>query len=273
MNMPFKGEGAKKNWLNNIRRLKNQLSLLDTFRPHWGTLFQLLLICALIVIRPVFEIRNSTQLLESLVGAVETKTQYIGIDVSHYQGDIDWSSVTPHQDFIFIKATDGKSNVDPRFHENASSLEGFSVPTGAYHFFEPSDDPIEQAKNYLQQINQYSLGLRPVLDIEISSGVSPEVIAKNALSWLKYVEEKTGCQPIIYTYSDYWNQYLGKDFNQYGYWLADYNKDPVLPSSRTSWQIWQYTDRGRVFGLNNVVDQDIFQGTKDEFNNLFCDAA
>ncbi|MEH6347375.1 MAG: GH25 family lysozyme [Bermanella sp.] len=273
MNMPFKEEGAKKIWLNNMRRLKSQLSSLDAFRPRWITLLQLILIGALIVNRPMFEISNSTYLLESFIGNIETKKQFVGIDVSHYQGSIDWASVAPHQDFIFIKASDGKGNIDPRFHENASTLENFSVPTGAYHFFEPSDDPIEQADNFLQQINQYTLGLRPVLDIEISSGINPEIIAKNALSWLKHVEDKTGCQPIIYTYSGYWNKYLGKDFNQYSYWLADYNKDLVLPSSRTSWQIWQYTERGRISGLNKVVDQDIIQGTKEEFNKLLCNAA
>lgn len=273
MNMPFKGGGAKISWLNGVSRLKTQLKSLDVFRLHWTLTFQVAFVIVLFITRPTFELGSSSELLETLMNDAEVKTQFVGVDVSHYQGEINWANVVPRQDFIFIKATDGITDVDSKFHENAKSLEGFNVPSGAYHFYEPSHDPIKQADNYLKQISQYSLELRPVLDIEISSGVSVAEIAKNALAWLKHVEEKTGCQPIIYTYSDYWNQYLGKDFNDYDYWLADYNKAPTLPSSRTSWQIWQYTDRGRISGLDNVVDQNIFQGTKDEFSKLLCNSA
>mgnify|MGYP000337523383 CR=1 FL=1 len=194
----------------------------------------------------------------------------IGIDVSFYQGKIDWSTTATHVDFVYLKATDGITYQDPRFNVNAQALGAQNTPHGAYHFFEPNDDPIKQAKNYLHTIRDYKLALRPVVDIEISKGFKPQSIARNLRLWLEYVEKEIGCKPMIYSYASFWDTYIGSKFNAYPFWLADYSTKPQPPHSRSDWQLWQYSQSGRVVGIDSSVDMDRFVGDQQAFDRLFC---
>lgn len=268
MKKEFEESADNKSFLDDTDQSIEKAHMASTYRSHYSVYLQAVLLFLLIVFRPALDGP------ESVVTDVSEKDDnnqvYQGIDVSHYQGSIDWSNVAPLQDFIFLKASDGMTTIDPRFHENATALHQYNTPVGAYHFFEPNDDPIAQAQHYLKQTNQYSLEFRPVLDIEISSGVDIDILSKNALTWLTYIENKTGCQPIIYSNAPFWNKYLGDKFNRYDFWLADYNEIPEPPKSRTNWQLWQFTDKGRVPGMRKVVDQSVFKGNEKAFNQLLC---
>ncbi len=199
-----------------------------------------------------------------------TTTYKHGIDVSHFQGKIDWSVVDEKTSYVYLKATEGITYTDPRFHENASKIAGSDIPAGAYHFYEPSDDATQQAAHFVNTIMQYPLKLRPVLDIEITGGKSPKNISRGAKAFLAYVEKHTGCKPIIYTYASYWDDNLGKTFNDYPFWLADYSDKPEPPQKRKTYNLWQHSQTGFQKGIEGTVDRDLYQGTHEGFDLLMC---
>lgn len=179
-----------------------------------------------------------------------------GVDLSHYQGDINWDIAAPNVDFAFIKATQGHHYIDPKFNKNASQLLNHRVPFGAYHFFEPDKSAQKQAKHFLHTIKDFKGSLRPVLDVEISQGISEDVIASAVAKWLNIVESKLGCKPIIYTYAKFYDTYLGERFNGYPFWLAEYSQTINPPKTRTNIQLWQYSQSGSIAGIHGAVDFD-----------------
>jgi len=193
-----------------------------------------------------------------------------GIDVSHYQGDIEWSLVKSDISFVFVKATDGDSFVDPRYTENSKDLLSEEITSGAYHFYRPGDDPIKQATHFVNTSKKSGHQLRPVLDIEITDGVSAKDISSGALKWLKYVEEKMNCKPMIYTFASYWDDNLGETFNDYDFWLANWSSEPTPPKKRSNWLLWQFTNKGVISGIDSAVDRSLFDGGKANFKKLHC---
>ena len=194
-----------------------------------------------------------------------------GIDVSHYQGNIDWVTVAKQDvHFVYLKATDGITYTDPSFHRNQKSVIEQSIPIGAYHFFEPHDDGVKQAENFLAQLKIHDNMLPPVLDIEQSKGVKKELLQKRVQQWIDTVEKKVGCQPVIYSYGSFYNEYLGEKFSKYRLWLADYAQKPTLPHSVKQWFIWQHSQSGHVKGISTLVDSDKFRGRKDQLTAMLC---
>ncbi|MFT5137700.1 MAG: lysozyme [Arenicella sp.] len=211
------------------------------------------------------EVTTATTVLPSK-GAENLK----GIDVSFYQGDIPWSSID-HDGiaFAYVKATEGVTLVDPQYKNNVAKLKSTTIRHGSYHFFEPDDDAEKQVDFFLSNVNVGGQ-LPPVLDIEVSHGVSPASIKSSALIWLKAVESKTGCKPIIYTYKDFWETNLGSEFNDYPLWLADYADHPSLPNGVSSYIFWQHSQKGTVKGISGSVDLDVYPGTEDDLQSLLC---
>lgn len=204
------------------------------------------------------------------VPATKKDQKLTGIDVSHYQGKINWSSVlNAHIDFVFIKATEGVGYIDPMHAENSSQLETTKTPYGSYHFFLPKDDALTQAKHFLATTG-LKHRLPPVLDIEITQSVDPKDIRKGAKTWLETVKNKTGCTPIIYTNRYFWNDNLNSDFNIYPLWIADYSNRLTLPNHISRWLFWQNSQSGRVEGIYGAVDKDEYQGTLSDLHELSC---
>lgn len=194
-----------------------------------------------------------------------------GIDVSHNQGRVDWSSVPKHDvDFVYLKATDGITFTDPMYQQNVRQLQALNLVSGAYHFFEPNDDPLAQAQHFLRTVRGARHRLPPVLDVEITKDITAETIRNRALAWLKAVEKELGCQPVIYTYGDFWNDNLGDEFRGYRLWLADYAAEPKLPRGVDQYYMWQYTQTGRVRGVNGHVDRSHFPGDQGAFLQGLC---
>ena len=193
----------------------------------------------------------------------------VGVDVSHYQGNIKWHKVREEVQFAFIKATEGTTYTDPTFADNYEALKNLKVPFGAYHFFEPDESGATQAEHFLSKVDIKGL-LPPVLDIEISQGTSADKLKQEARQWLEKVESRTGCRPTIYTYKDFWETYLGEEFNEYPLWLADYAKQPTLPDGVAQWTFWQYSHSGLVEGIDSRVDMDRFSGTLTQLRSMLC---
>ncbi len=196
-----------------------------------------------------------------------------GLDVSHFQGTVDWQQVAQAgYAFAFIKATDGITYTDPMFAANWSGAKAAGLLRGAYHFFEANDDPQQQAENFLNAVTLEPGDLPPVLDVESSatSGqVATATIIQNIAAWLQAVEQATGLTPILYTNSGYWNSLATTALSSYPLWVAEYGvTSPTLPLGWTSWTFWQLSQSGQIAGISTAVDLDLFQGSLQDFQGL-----
>ena len=220
------------------------------------------LVAALLFSRPHMTLPSLSQSQDvsvaDLTQSAQGKTRAVGIDVSHYQGTIQWPKVVADKiQFAYLKATDGITYTDPRYHANVTELKQSELLHGAYHFYEPNDDAVAQAKHFLTKVTLTDVSLAPVLDVEIHEQVLATDIAHGVRTWLEYVEQATNCRPVIYTYSDFYQTYLGETFDHYPLWLADYAKQPTLPRAQPALAIWQHSQKGRVMGIATEVDLDI----------------
>ncbi|MBD2056975.1 peptidoglycan-binding protein [Oculatella sp. FACHB-28] len=194
-----------------------------------------------------------------------------GIDVSDHQLLVDWSTVASQGiKFALIKATEGKSFRASTFKDKWRDAKSADILRGAYHFFRPTRTGEEQADNFLQALD--STGglevndLSPVLDIEVKDGVSSDVIRERCLIWLAKVEAETGRKAIIYTGASYGdtNLSVNAQFADYPLWVAHYTRGkPWVPGRWKTCAIWQYTDKGKVKGINGNVDLNWFNGSTD----------
>lgn len=218
--------------------------------------------------RPATQAADSTAAADGSTGGARLH----GIDVSHFQGDVDWSrTVATGITFAFMKATQGLHFVDPRYAANRSGAQAAGIPIGAYHFFSPADDPTAQAEHFLKTAGTGAGWLPPVLDLEASAkGNSGGSIADNALTWLAHVENETGCTPIVYTNRAYWQAHLGDAFAAYPLWFAEYADQPRLPDGAPDWTFWQYSRHGDVDGVDIAVDLNRFAGGADQLKQLLC---
>ena len=188
-----------------------------------------------------------------------------GIDVSKWQGTVNWNSV--HDDgmsFAFVRATYGTTEVDSSFNANWEAVKETGIIRGAYHFFLAAEDPVQQAEFFMRTVG--SLGpndLPPVIDVESASGVSSN-LAANVQTWLSTVAQGLGRTPIIYTAPSYWNADMTSGFGHYALWVAEYGvSSPKAVNGWDSWTFWQYSSTGKVAGVNGDVDLDYFSGTPE----------
>lgn len=177
-----------------------------------------------------------------------------GIDVSHYQGTIDWDIVLSDSliSFVYCKATEGTDLIDSKWKQNREMLLEKGTPHGAYHFYIPTTSAKQQANHFLNHYQTENDDLPPVLDVETESGNIDSYI-KNIKTWLTIVEQTTGRRPIIYTSYTIYSDILKKHFKKYKFWVANYSQkeyrfkdDEII--------IWQYSDNGTIKGIKGKVD-------------------
>lgn len=205
-----------------------------------------------------------------------------GIDVSRWQGDVDWELVVlSGKTFAFVKATEGMTYTDPKFHQNMKQGTKAGMIMGAYHFARPDNNtPLQDATNYLNAMGPYfgENTLPPALDLEnpgngtnLSELYTSEALTKWALEWLSIVESKTGYTPIVYT-NGFYAAYLQPEINQYDLWIAKPGTSPSDPPTNigvwNDWAIKQYTWEGQVDGINGFVDLNVFNGSPLAFLNF-----
>jgi lysozyme len=200
-----------------------------------------------------------------------------GIDISRWQGNIDWRSVrAAGTRFAFIKATEGGDHYDPRFRENWSGARAAGIPTGAYHFVYWCRPAHEQAQWFVQHIPQTNdnLTLPPILDVEWNGHsrtcprrVSREVAIEKMRVMLRELEQHTGRRPIIYTDIPFHKDVLEgtSEFDGYPFWIRSTAARPEERYANRRWEFWQYTTTGRVPGISGNVDRNAFYGTDQEF--------
>lgn len=196
-----------------------------------------------------------------------------GIDISHYQGEIDWPQLLQSRltdfpiEFIFMKATEGGDLADDAFVQNFTEAGNHGFIRGAYHFFSPKTDPLKQADFFIRTVKLAPGDLPPVLDVEVTGKKTTKELQQSIKRWLDRVEAHYGVKPILYTSYKFKTRYLNDSiFDTYPYWIAHYYVDSVKYEGK--WHFWQHTDVGSVPGIGEDVDLNVFNGSLDELKKM-----
>lgn len=186
-----------------------------------------------------------------------------GIDLSHHQGNINWNLLTkrkPH--FIFLKATEGTTHIDPKYPEYKRYATQHSIKTGSYHFFNFFKDGRTQAHFFCQVANVQKGELPPVLDVEINPYQMPprEQVTSEIMDFINTMKSKTGVTPIIYCNRRFYNMFLKNQLSlDHPLWICDYRNKPDQ-----NWVFWQKTDKHKIPGIKGHVDLNLFNGSKED---------
>lgn len=195
-----------------------------------------------------------------------------GVDVSHYQGEIDWAVLSAqHVQFAFLKATEGSSSRDEYFAQNWQNARAAGVKTGAYHFFSFDSAASTQADNFCAVVPAEPDALPPVIDLEYyrreGEMPAPAEITASLRVLLERMRSFYGKKPIIYTTKSCWENYLQDTDLDYTLWIRSTLTAP--PQEITpEWTFWQYHPRGRLKGYDGeepCIDLNIFNGTEADF--------
>ncbi len=192
-----------------------------------------------------------------------------GIDVSKYQGYVDWSQVANSGvQFAWIKATEGGDYLDERFRENWEASRAAGIRRGAYHFAYWCRPAREQAAWFLANVPNDPSALPPVLDVEWNptSKTCPHKIPREeALADMKVIldamEHAYGRRPVIYTSVDFHRDVLQGEFLDYPMWVRSVKYFPTVKYGDRQWHFWQHTATGSVPGIRGYVDRNCYVGT------------
>lgn len=200
-----------------------------------------------------------------------------GIDVSAYQGTIDWAKVKADGvEYAFVRVSDGLNSPDSKFDVNWAGTRAKGILRGAYQFFRPNQDPIAQADLLLSKIGTLAPDdLPPVIDVEAAGGLPPATVAAKVKIWIDHVTAALGRPPILYTGFYFWRDQVGApDQVASPLWHAQYTSAacPNIPPPWQTWTFWQYTSSGTIAGISGAVDVDRFNGTRAELDGLLIGA-
>lgn len=195
-----------------------------------------------------------------------------GVDVSHYQGEIDWEILGGQDiDFAYIKATEGSSHVDEKFSQNWEDSSTSGLAAGAYHFFSFDSSGQEQLKHFVQTLPVREDMLAPAVDVEFygdkqMNPPDPNAVEEELSVLLEGLTEQYGMTPVIYATEESWNLYIRDRFDQYPLWIRNVKTRPHTDGK--PWLIWQYTNRKQLPGYKGderFIDMNVFYGSREQW--------
>lgn len=199
-----------------------------------------------------------------------------GVDVSHYQGAIDWEVLSQQNlDFAIIKATEGSTHVDECFLDNWQAAEQTHLALGAYHFFSFDSEGDRQAASYIDTVGNLNGKLAPVIDVEYYGNKRNDPpdraeVVENLSAMLDALEQHYEIKPIIYTTYTVYNDYIKGEFEDYPLWVRSVYCPPTVLFG-DKWCFWQYMDTAMLDGYagdQKYIDVNVFRGTKQELEKL-----
>lgn len=191
-----------------------------------------------------------------------------GIDVSRFQGEIDWRAVRRGGvAFAWVKATEGGDHLDERFRDNWRGARRAGVPRGAYHYFYFCRPAAEQARWFIRHVPKDPGALPPVLDMEWNHR-SPSCrkrpdgarVRAEARAFLDILERHYGRRPVVYTTPDFYRETGIGRIGRTRFWLRSVAGHPRDTYGGARWTFWQYTGTGVVQGIDGPVDLNVFAG-------------
>ena len=196
-------------------------------------------------------------------------TSTFGIDISHYQGHVNWSKVakSDHEiQFVIMRSTMGDDKKDTQFDRNWKEAGENGFIRGAYHYYRPHENSTRQFKNYSKHVKLVTGDFPPVLDIEQSSPYGAENLRKGVLNWLKLAEEHYNVKPVIYTGKTFYNENLKGHVDGYPLWIASYSRGSSLRG--IDWTIHQFSKEVKVTGIREYVDGNNFKGGVNDLKGM-----
>lgn len=198
-----------------------------------------------------------------------------GVDVSSYQGDIDWQVLAGEGiDFAYIKSTEGSSHVDERFAANWAGARGTDLLIGAYHFMSFESPGRSQAQHVIDTVAA-GAELPIAVDVEFygeyfddpPSRAEVDAILQPLLDRL---EEHYGAPPVIYATPEAYGRYISGAYEENPIWIRSVVLSPTLDDAR-DWTIWQYSNRDRLAGYDgeeHYVDMNVARGSVTDLAEL-----
>ncbi|MGR3760548.1 glycoside hydrolase family 25 protein [Roseobacteraceae bacterium NS-SX3] len=196
-----------------------------------------------------------------------------GIDVSRYQGEVDWRRVkSAGVAFAYIKATEGGDVADPRFRQNWAGARRAGVARGAYHYFYFCRPAEEQARWFIRHVPRDSRALPHVLDMEwnhmsktCTKRPDGAKVRAEARKFLDILERHYGRRPVVYTTVDFYRDTgIGK-LRGTEFWLRSVAGHPREIYPGAPWRMWQYSGTGLVPGVAGKVDLNAFYGSPESW--------
>lgn len=192
----------------------------------------------------------------------DTCSHVHGIDLSHYQGNVFWETVGDNSKmaYVYLKATEGGTNVDSKYKQNIDLAHRYGLKVGSYHFYRARIPQQTQLKNFMAQCRPDNQDLLPMIDVETKSCLETEEFCDSLFKFLHLVEKAYRQKPLIYTGANFYDHYLLGKLDSYKLMIAQYTKrEPVLKDGR-DFEMWQYTGKGKLNGINGYVDKSRFMG-------------
>lgn len=189
-------------------------------------------------------------LLLTLLIPVAIAAQVRGIDVSKYQGTINWTKVakTKRVSYVYVKATEGTTIQDAYYKSNVKNARAAGLPVGSYHLYSSKTTAYQQFANFKSVVKKGDQDLIPVLDIEERNNKNLNMECVDKL--LELLEKEYGAKPIIYTSERvYLDRFNCKKYQSYQFFIANYRRYP-----KAQLTIWQYTQTGKISGISGYVD-------------------
>lgn len=185
-----------------------------------------------------------------------------GIDVSHYQGNINWDQVVSGTaiSYAYLKATEGASLVDDTYARNLAEARRVGLSVGSYHFYRPNIDWKQQFDNMTSVVKMEEQDLVPIIDIEHRGSVSDEAFIADLRAFIEKVTAFYGKKPLLYTYHNFYNRYLQGEFKDYHFMIARYKSDSPTLNDGKDYVMWQYTQTGSIPGIKGHVDRSKLMG-------------
>ena len=208
--------------------------------------------------------------------ATVSKVKYpvFGVDVSHYQGDVNWQKLEEQGvKFAFIKATEGSGHIDESVCDNLEWARETGIKISCYHFFSFDSPGETQAENFINSVEKNSIDMPPVVDIEYYADKyinkpSREEAEAIMTPLLERLEEYYGVKPIIYTTIPVYFRYVGTSYSDYPLWIRCTQMEPDF----MDWKFWQYSDQGVLegyYGEERCIDFNVYNGSEEDFYNEF----
>lgn len=198
----------------------------------------------------------------SNVQCEDTCSHIHGIDLSHYQGNVFWEIIGDNTKmaYVYLKATEGGDNRDDKYVRNIELAHQYGLKVGSYHFYRPKIEQQKQLENFMTQCLPGDQDLIPMIDIETTSGLRTDEFCDSLFKFIDLVEKAYKQKPLLYTFTNFYNRYLIGKINDYKLMIAQYTqREPVLRDGR-DFEMWQYTGKGQINGINGYVDKSRFMG-------------
>lgn len=219
------------------------------------------------LLRPVSSNNTQETLLESALA--DDQTYCFGLDISQNQGVIKWDDVPLSKHplrFVVARATMGKNGQDTQFTQNWAALGRMGLKKGAYHYYRPSENSTEQAKNFIANVSLMKGDFPPVLDVEHMSVYGPANLRAGVKNWLQMIEAQYHCKPIVYTGRYFYERYLKGAIDGYPLWIASYG--PHHKVDHLPWTFYQFSESMVVHGIDVKVDGNFFKGSLTKLRNF-----